>query len=217
MPDQAGRECRTLTTRVIHMTTVPETIRAFLCGHVRYLRAHGFDAHTLSSPGEDLRVYLGPEVRHHEVRMARGLTPARDLVSLTRLAIVLRRLRPHIVHAHTPKAGYLGMLAARCVGVPVRIYHLHGLRYSTAPALTRCLVRNAETTTWGLRIVSCVSALRFESKPWRTVSVLRTRSWCRRGVALPAWTPRHGSAPQRTRRTRVHVSALRSASRRTLR
>jgi glycosyltransferase involved in cell wall biosynthesis len=68
----------------------------------------------------------------HAVEMTRAVTPVRDLQSLFQLWRLLRNLRPHIVHAHTPKAGLLGMVAAVLAGVPVRIYHVHGFPFMTA-------------------------------------------------------------------------------------
>jgi glycosyltransferase involved in cell wall biosynthesis len=57
---------------------------------------------------------------------------------------VLRALRPDIVDAHTPKAGLLGTLAARILGVPVVIYHLHGSPLTTARGLRRRVLAATE-------------------------------------------------------------------------
>ena len=57
------------------------------------------------------------------------------------------RLRPDIVHAHTPKAGLLGMLAAVVARVPVKIYHLHGLPFETAVGMRRRLLMATEWTS----------------------------------------------------------------------
>ena len=50
----------------------------------------------------------------------------RDLVALAKLTALTRRLRPHVVHTHTAKAGFLGRLAARAAGVPVVLHTYHG-------------------------------------------------------------------------------------------
>jgi glycosyltransferase involved in cell wall biosynthesis len=73
--------------------------------------------------------------------MSRTITPIKDLVTLYHLWRLLRRLRPSIVHAHTPKGGLLGMVASWLVGVPVRIYHVHGLPLLTAGGGKRFLLR----------------------------------------------------------------------------
>jgi len=60
---------------------------------------------------------LGPEIR-----------PLGDLRALLGLVRVMRRFRPHIVHTHTAKAGFLGRLAAvLCPGPrPILVHTYHG-------------------------------------------------------------------------------------------
>jgi glycosyltransferase involved in cell wall biosynthesis len=80
----------------------------------------------------------------HGVSMERQPSPLKDLASLGKLVALMRRLRPHIVHAHTPKAGMLGMLAARLAGVAVRLYSVHGLPLLTRTGKLRTILESAE-------------------------------------------------------------------------
>jgi glycosyltransferase involved in cell wall biosynthesis len=50
----------------------------------------------------------------------------RELRALVRLYGVMRETRPHIVHTHTAKAGFIGRLAARLARVPVVVHTFHG-------------------------------------------------------------------------------------------
>ena len=102
--------------RLLHLTTVPESLR-FLSGQARHMRDWGIETHALSSPGDELGSFAAREGVHaHGVQMARRITPIRDLLAIYRICRVLRSVRPRIVHAHTPKAGVLGMVAARIGG-----------------------------------------------------------------------------------------------------
>jgi glycosyltransferase involved in cell wall biosynthesis len=143
---------------LVHLTTVPMTLR-FLEGQVRFVRRAGLEVHALSSPGEGLQEFGRIEsIPVHGVPMTRAITPLADLRSLARLTGLLRRLKPSIVHAHTPKAGLLGMIAAWLCKVPVRIYHIHGLPFMTATGWKRWLLRTTERVACTLASrVLCVS------------------------------------------------------------
>ena len=67
----------------------------------------------VASPGPELDLVAQQEqVRALGIPMQREISLAQDLVTLWRLYHLLRRERPGIVNASTPKAGLLGMLAA---------------------------------------------------------------------------------------------------------
>ena len=144
--------------RLLHVTTVPMTL-TFLRGQVGYMKSRGVEVHALSSPGGQLSAFAAAEgVAAHDVEMPRRITPARDLVALARIARVLARVRPDVVHSHTPKGGLLGMLAAWLCRVPVRVYHLHGLPHVAAVGMKRRLLRATEKVSCRLaHRVFCVS------------------------------------------------------------
>src|SRR4051794_21972641 len=118
--------------RLVYIVTHPMTARLLLQGQLRFMQRSGFDVTVLSSPGSDLsEVHSREGVVTMNVPMRREISPWNDLKSLARLYRALRKLRPEIVNAGTPKAGLLGMIAAKFAGVPVRIYTLRGLRLQT--------------------------------------------------------------------------------------
>ena len=144
--------------RLLHMTTVPLTLN-FLEGQIQYAKNNGLEVHAISSPDAAL-VEFGARLRIqvHELLMSRRITPLRDLFALWRFSSILRQLRPQIVHGHTPKGGLLAMIGAWWCGVPVRIYHIHGLPMMTATGLKRLLLRSSERISCLLASqVYCVS------------------------------------------------------------
>lgn len=144
--------------RLLHITTVPMTLR-FLKGQIGYLKERGFDVHALSSPGEDLVAFGREEgIPSYTVHMPRRITPLKDLVALLNVIRVINRVKPTIVHAHTPKGGLLGIVAAWITRVPVRVYHVHGLPMDTAQGLRRLLLATTERLSCMLATqVLCVS------------------------------------------------------------
>lgn len=146
------------TIRLVHITTVPQTL-GFLVGQVSFMRAQGFEVHCISSPGQYLIKFAKKEeVMTHEIEMSRRITPCRDIVSLIRMCSKLLKIRPTIVHSHTPKSGLLAMIAAFFCNVPVRIYHIHGLPFMTAKGYKRFLLKLTEYISCKLaHQVLCVS------------------------------------------------------------
>jgi glycosyltransferase involved in cell wall biosynthesis len=149
------------------MTTMPRLVyimtsassAMFVRSHLAYLRERGFEVMFISAPGDELRIVREREgITTVPVPMEREISPLKDLVSLVRLYTVLRRLRPAIVNAGTPKAGLLGMIAACAAGVPVRIYFLLGLRLETTHGMKRFILGVAERCASALaHRVICVS------------------------------------------------------------
>jgi glycosyltransferase involved in cell wall biosynthesis len=144
--------------RLVHVTTVPESLD-FFHGQVGYLAERGVEVWALSSPGDMLDDFAAREkVSVHGLPMARRITPLRDVATTARIWRWLRRVRPDIVNAHTPKGGLLGMIGAWLARVPVRVYHMHGLPLMTATGPRRLLLRWAEQVSCLLaHQVICVS------------------------------------------------------------
>ncbi len=118
--------------RLLHVVTVPISLN-FFRGQIGYLRSQGFDVQAVSSPGEEAELAREREsIPVHEVPMNRGISPLADLVSLWRLIKLIRRVKPDIVHSHTPKAGLLGTLAARFTGRRGVMLSIFGLPQMTS-------------------------------------------------------------------------------------
>src|SRR5262249_14290494 len=86
----------------------------------------------------------------------------------------MRRERPHIVHTHTAKAGFVGRLAARLARVPALLhtYHGHVLHSYYSPAKTR-LLRGMEQALGVLtdRIIAVSEQVRRDLVDYRVAGV----------------------------------------------
>ena len=118
-----------MKAKLIRITTVPLSLKILLKGQHRFMSEH-FDVIGVSSPGKEL-----DEVKNDEgidvisIDMSRKITPIKDIKSLWSTYKFLKRENPQIVHTHTPKAGIVGMLAARMAGVPHRLHTVAGLNF----------------------------------------------------------------------------------------
>ncbi len=116
-------------------------------GQIPFMKRQGFRVAGVCSPGPLVdRVRMDHGIEVHTIPISRKLTPFRDLCTVTRLYCLFRRLKPTIVHSHTPKAGLLGALAALLARVPVRVYTIHGFRFQTSTGIRRALLLWAEKT-----------------------------------------------------------------------
>jgi glycosyltransferase involved in cell wall biosynthesis len=163
-------------------------------GEGNYLRLHG------SMPE---RVTVLPA-------LGRDVRGAADVVVLGQLLALMRRVRPHVVHTHTAKAGTLGRLAAKLSGVPVVVhtYHGHVFHGYFSPGRTRvflaieralgrrtdCLLAVSETVRRELLTMGVGSPERFRVMPLgldldRYLRKDATRGSLRAELGIPPGTP----------------------------
>lgn len=80
------------------------------------------------------------------------IDPLRDLRAFRELRTVLKTLRPDLVSTHSSKAGVLGRLAARSLGIPV-IFTAHGWAFTPGVRW-----RDATVYTWIERLAAPLAA-----------------------------------------------------------
>ena len=135
--------------KLIRITTVPISFKVLLKGQLRFMASNGFDVKGVSSEGEELReVHENEGIVMEAINMSRKITPFQDLKSLWEMWNFLRKEKPQIVHTHTPKAGIIGMLAARLAGVPHRLHTVAGLPLMEATGTKRKILNFVEKLTY---------------------------------------------------------------------
>lgn len=120
-----------------------------LPGQMRFMAGNGFDVLMISADGKELAAVIENEkCRHIIVPMTRKITPFQDVTCLIRLIKIFRKEKPDIVHTHTPKAGLLGMLAAKVCGVKIRIHTVAGLPLMAESGFKYRLLKFIERLTY---------------------------------------------------------------------
>ena len=136
--------------KIVRITTVPSSIHGLLTGQLKFMSKY-YDILGVSSKGEDdflKKIGIDQGIRVHEVEMTRTISPIKDLKSLYYLYKLLKVEKPFIVHSHTPKAGTIGMIAARLAKVPHRLHTIAGLPLLEATGIKRFILNTVEKITY---------------------------------------------------------------------
>jgi glycosyltransferase involved in cell wall biosynthesis len=138
-----------LNKKLVRITTVPISLEKLLENQLRFMSQY-YDVTAISSDKERLE-YIGKQqkVSVFSVEMTRKITPLQDLKSVWKLYNYFRKEKPFIVHTHTPKAGTVGMIAAKLAGVPNRLHTIAGLPLMEATGMKRKLLDLVEKITYG--------------------------------------------------------------------
>lgn len=135
--------------KLIRITTVPISLKTLLKGQLKFMSQNNYEVIGVSSPGKDLNdVGQNEEVRTIGIEMTRSITPIKDLKALFQLIQLLKKEKPAIVHTHTPKAGLLGMIAAKITGVPHRLHTVAGMPLTVATGIKKELLKSMERLTY---------------------------------------------------------------------
>ncbi len=135
--------------KILRITTVPISMNILLKGQLEFMNRH-FEVHGATSYDEKHfnEVAQREGIKMHAIEMKRTISPLHDLGALWKLYRLISKIKPQIVHTHTPKAGLLGMLAAKMAGVPIRLHTVAGLPLVETTGARRRLLENIERLTY---------------------------------------------------------------------
>lgn len=113
------------------------------------MHQQGYEVITASADGSEVEELKRREgVPHFTIDFTRTLSPFRDLKALFQLIRLIRSEKPDIVHTHTPKAGLLGMMAAKFCGVSVRMHTVAGMPLMEASGMLKHILTVTESITY---------------------------------------------------------------------
>ncbi len=108
-----------------------------------------FEVVGVTSPGKEIKeVEDNEQIRVVPISMSRKITPFQDLKSLWKIYWLLKKEKPAMVHTHTPKAGIIGMVAARLANIPIRVHTVAGLPLMEATGTKRKILDWVEKITY---------------------------------------------------------------------
>jgi len=139
-PSQAPRSvCLTLTS--------PFVLNAFLQGHLARLRQSFTVDVCVNRSESDIPLAVPEGVAVQDVEIRRKISPWHDVEALRKLWRFYRQRRFDAVVTVTPKAGLLGMVAARLAGIPVRVHWFTGQVWATQKGVIRATLKAMDRLT----------------------------------------------------------------------
>ena len=135
--------------KLIRVTAIPGSMRHLLRGQLKFMSQY-YEVVAICSDDHgkmQLMLHEQGDIRGIAVEIKRHPSPWNDLKTLCKLIKVFRQEKPFIVHTHTPKAGLLGMMAAKLTGVPHRLHTVAGLPLLVHQGLGRKVLNMMERTT----------------------------------------------------------------------
>ncbi len=114
------------------------TLRFLVFEEMKYLRKLGYEVWAVCFPGKWTKDIQDAGIHVEPISITRKLfTPFSDICVLAQLVLLLRREKFDIVHTHTPKANFIGQLAAFITRSPIRICTIHGLYFQRRSSLKK--------------------------------------------------------------------------------
>jgi glycosyltransferase involved in cell wall biosynthesis len=99
-----------------------------------HLDENKFDVYLLSGPGGILTEKIQKKDKFVIIAdLAREINPIKDISAFFHIKKILKKIKPHIVHTHSSKAGIIGRFAAfllRKKGIPKTVHTVHGFPFS---------------------------------------------------------------------------------------
>ena len=134
--------------KLIRITTVPISLAKLLERQLHFMQQH-YEVTAISADVAELQNVGKKEgINVFPVELTRKITPLKDLLALWTLYSYFKKEKPLIVHSHTPKAGTLGMIAAKLAGVPYRLHTVAGLPLLETTGVKRKLLNVVEKITY---------------------------------------------------------------------
>lgn len=100
------------STKICHVTRSDNSVKMLLLNQLNSLKDEGYQISVACTPeGGWFEEIESAGFAAKQLAVKSAITPFADLKTLVTLFFHFRRERFHIVHAHTPKIGFLGQLA----------------------------------------------------------------------------------------------------------
>jgi glycosyltransferase involved in cell wall biosynthesis len=130
--------------KVLHITQAFGGVETYLRQVVQNIDRNKFEIIIASPEKDTLQNFCAANnVKHHLLHMSRGVNPLGDLASIFRIRRLIKKERPHLVHLHSSKAGFVGRIAAKTKKCK-SLFTPHGVSYLSFTGFRRLVFFSLE-------------------------------------------------------------------------
>ena len=149
--------------KICFIIATPLTAKAFLMKHFEYL-SEIFDIYVVANFDQNPGFTLDNQFikGQKNIEIARSISLLKDGKALFDLRKYLHEMQFDAVHSVTPKAGLIGMLAAKLAGVKIRVHIFTGQVWHTQKGFFKILLKNLDRL-----IVFCATNILVDGKSQR--------------------------------------------------
>lgn len=144
--------------KICYCTTIPLSIECFFLKSAQYLHENtDWDISFICAYNEDFKNSLPDYFHYFPVNMKRGIG-IDGIKAIHEIKLIFQREKFDLVQYSTPNAGLYASIAAKRLGIPIRVYHMMGLRYMNSSGVLRKILKTAEQITCNNSTnIECVS------------------------------------------------------------
>lgn len=118
-----------MNKKVIQVTAIGMSQVKLLATLNSTLIKEGYEVHSLCSADEYEQEIRQSGVVFHNVKIDRSINIKSNIKTIIEMTKIFKKIRPDILHVHTPVAALLGRIAGRLSGVPNIVYTAHGFYF----------------------------------------------------------------------------------------
>jgi glycosyltransferase involved in cell wall biosynthesis len=143
------------------VTSVPETLFYFYAPILNRLKTEGYSITLITSEGSwvnrsEIEEKHGIPV--HLLDFKRVFSPLNDIKQVWKMYRLLRVVKPDVLHASTPKAAFVSLVAGFFAGINLRIYSVRGLIAYGKPFPVKQILHLAEKIACALSHIVIVNS-----------------------------------------------------------
>jgi len=127
--------------RILLAVTSSISVNTFLRPMVNLLYANNFVVSVIGGRGVIEDSIIQKLDKYHPLKMNRSISPLLDLLLVLKAFFIIKKIKPNMIFASTPKASVITLAAGWLSKVPFRIYQVRGIRWDVLNGFSESLVK----------------------------------------------------------------------------